>query len=92
MLHDKGTLAAAGALSEAAAILDETTTLFIQYKHSKLESNAQVKISEMNETVAKLEAYLSGPGSKWGNRPWIFLWVTNRAFVDDAATPHPKLL
>ena len=45
----------------------------------------------MNETVTKLETYLSGPG-KWSGRPWIFLWVTNRAIVDDATTPHPNLL
>lgn len=84
-LRDEGTLAA------AAATVDETTTLFVQYKHSKLESDAQVKVSEMNETVTKLETYLSGPG-KWGGRPWIFLWVTNRAIVDNATTPHPNLL
>jgi hypothetical protein len=89
-LRDKGTLVAAPASRAAAATVDETTTLFIQYKHSKLESDAQVKVSEMNEAVKKLETYLSGPG-KWGQRPWIFLWVTNRAIVD-GAIHHPNLL
>jgi len=80
-----------GSLPVGAGMVDETTTLFIQYKHSKLESDAQVKISEMNDTVTKLETYLSGSESNWGGRRWIFLWVTNRAIVDNA-TPHPNLL
>ena len=71
--------------------MNETTTLFVQYKHSKLDSDAQVKISQMNETVAKLEIYLSGQESEWGHRPWIFLWVTNRAIVADE-DPHSRLL
>ena len=80
-----------GSLAAGAATMDETTTLFIQYKHSKLESDAQVKISEMNDTVTRLETYLSKSESNWGGRPWIFLWVTNRAIADNAI-PHPNLL
>ena len=78
-------------LAAGTATVDESATLFIQYKHSKLEPEAQVKISEMNDTVTKLETYLSGYESHWGGRPWIFLWVTNRAIVENA-TPHPHLL
>lgn len=90
-LRDEGTPAAAAAASSAAAAtVDKATTLFVQYKHSKLESDSKVKVSEMNETVKKLATYLSGPG-KWGGRPWIFLWVTNRTIVNDT-TPHPNLL
>ena len=78
-------------LAAGTATVDESTTLFLQYKHGTLESEALVKISEMNDTVTQLETYLSGSESNWGGRPWIFLWVTNRAIVENA-TPHPKLL
>ena len=51
-LRDGDTSDAAAA---AAATANETTTLFIQYKHGKFETtNKKVKISEMNCSVTKL--------------------------------------
>ena len=81
-------------LSEMEADNDtkaESTTLFIQYKHSKLMAKGKVKVSEMNREVQKLGDYLKDKSSKWNGRPWIFLWVTNWEIVKDA-DPDPNLL
>ncbi|KAL3926898.1 MAG: hypothetical protein SGBAC_013293 [Bacillariaceae sp.] len=66
-------------------------TVFVQYKHSGLESQTSpVHVSSMNIEVRKLDARLRKNG--WQeNRGWIFLWVTNREIVSDM-DPDPRLL
>lgn len=91
LYHDQQKVGATAVAAAAAAIAAGIATLFVQYKHSKLESKSQIKVSEMNHEVTKLETYLSEPGSNWCGRPWIFLWVSNRAIVNDV-DPHPNLL
>ena len=68
-----------------------TKTLFIQYKHSGLESQSSaVHISHMNHEVNKLAVRLNKHG--WPqDRGWIFLWVTNRDVVQDCV-PDQRLL
>jgi hypothetical protein len=66
----------------------QRTTLFIQYKHSGLES--ETSVSTMNYQVNMLANWLAECG--WSeHQEWIFLWVTNRKVVEDAL-PHDKLL
>jgi hypothetical protein len=66
----------------------QRTTLFIQYKHSGLES--ETSVSTMNNQVKKWANRLSQCG--WSeHQEWIFLWVTNRKVVEDAV-PYEKLL
>ena len=69
------------------------TTLFIQYKHSGLESFASpVSVSTMNNETSKLRNRLMKHG--WPNdRPFLFLWVTNREVTnDERAAPDKDLL
>lgn len=63
--------------------LEGTTTLFIQYKHSALSSTTStVNVSTMNKEYAKLKSRLKKHG--WPNdRPFLFLWVTNRTVDRD---------
>ena len=66
-------------------------TMFVQYKHSGLESaTSKIHVSTMNNEVKKLDARLTK--HRWQeDRGWIFLWVTNRDVVTDAI-PDPRLL
>lgn len=66
-------------------------TVFVQYKHSGLESQTSpVHVSSMNTEVRKLDTRLRKHG--WQeHRGWIFLWVTNREIVRDE-DPDPRLL
>ena len=48
--------------------------LFVQYKHSKLESDTTVKVSEMNTAVELLSSRLKQ--HQWKGE-WLFLWVSS---------------
>lgn len=69
---------------------DSAVTLFMQYKHKKLESKTQVKVSEMNAAVQLLESRLKA--SDWQEREWLFLWVSNREVVVDMEITDGRLL
>lgn len=69
---------------------DGAVTLFMQYKHKKLESKTQVKVSEMNAAVQLLESRLKT--SKWQGGDWLFLWVSNRQVVVDMENTDHRLL
>ena len=64
--------------------------LFIQYKHKKLNSKTQVKVSEMDAAVELLASRLKG--SEWGGHEWLFLWVSNREVEMDMDSPDHRLL
>ena len=70
-----------------------SVVLFIQYKHSKLGSKTEVKVSEMNAAVAELNSRLQHC-KNWKGGEWLFLWVSNRVINDreDHVTPDPRLL
>ena len=63
--------------------------LFVQYKHSKLESDTTVKVSEMNTAVELLSSRLKR--YQWKGE-WLFLWVSNRNVIEDTKNPDPHLL
>lgn len=63
--------------------------LFVQYNHSKLESDTTVKVSEMNTAVELLSSRLER--CQWKG-DWLFLWVSNRNIIEDTKNPHPRLL
>ena len=63
--------------------------LFVQYKHSKLESDTNMKVSEMNAAAELLSSRLKQ--HEW-KREWLFLWVSNRNIIEDTNDPHPHLL
>ena len=72
--------------------LHGATTLFVQYKHSGLESSASpVSVSTMNNETSKLRNRLMKHG--WPNdKRFLFLWVTNRAVTnDEGAAPDKDL-
>ena len=68
-----------------------STTLFIQYKHSGLDSrDSAVNVSTMNQSVTLLAGRLKKHG--WPKKQdWILLWVTNRE-VERDVEPNEKLL
>jgi hypothetical protein len=76
---------------ETTAANQQRTTLFIQHKHSGLESaTSAISVSMMNNEVQKLAKRLAQ--CDWSeHQEWIFLWVTNREVVKNAI-PHDKLL
>ena len=76
---------------ETTAPNQQRTTLFIQHKHSGLESaTSATSVSMMNNEVQKLAKHLAQCG--WSeHQEWIFLWVTNREVVKNEV-PHDKLL
>jgi hypothetical protein len=55
--------------------------LFIQYKHSKPEADAVLKVSEMDAAVGLLESRLEQ--CNWDGREWLFLWISNRKIDAD---------
>ena len=61
--------------------------LFLQYKHSALESSTSHKTSTMLERATLLEAALSTGSKAWKTRykerRVVFVWVTNAPVVED---------
>jgi hypothetical protein len=77
--------------SSSTTVSTTLSTMFIQYKHSALQSNtSDVNVSSMNAEVLKLHRLLLQ--YEWPeDREWFFLWITNRKVVPDT-TPDSRLL
>ena len=67
----------------------EDVVLFIQYKHSKLESKTTVKVSDMIQACKSLDERLKLCHFQ---SPWLFLWITNRKIDNDVKNSDSRLL
>jgi hypothetical protein len=68
------------------------TTLFIQYKHTSIDTGAlHIKVSAMNAHTEKLSKTLEEQGWDTKTQNWLILWVSNRPILEDVI-PHSRLL